>query len=75
MSNIPDDAARLRDQALACEAFGSIVEAVRYWTAAIIAAEHSPTSSKPVDVAWMRRRLLFAQSLLDQQVGWRGRAQ
>ena len=37
-----------------------------------------PSTAQPVasrwDVAWMRRRLLFAQSLLDQQVGWRGRA-
>lgn len=72
MSDIPNDAAGLRDRALASEAFGSIVDAVRYWTAALIAAEHSPASSKPVDVAWMRRRLLFAQSVLDQQVGWRG---
>ncbi len=66
MSVLPDDAASLRDQALACEAFGDMLQAVRYWKAAIAASEHRPLSDKSIDMVWMRRRLLLALSVMDQ---------
>ena len=65
MPKIQDDPANLRDKAFAYEAFGDMESAVRCWQAAITAASQQVGTSGAVDVGWLRRRLLYAQSVLD----------
>ncbi|WP_428377773.1 hypothetical protein [Lichenicoccus sp.] len=58
----------LRDCALACEAFGNIADAIRYWRAAIAADERLAATGDPApDLDWLRLRLVHARSTFDRR--------
>nr|WP_321984727.1 hypothetical protein [uncultured Lichenicoccus sp.] len=60
----PDEISKLRDQALASEAFGNVAAAMDYWRAAIAATERWAAQGHPTpDLEWLRGRLTHAGKL------------